>query len=290
MAGERESLAAVESVQRNDMSLDAGDFDYVCTLLRKQSGVALEAGKEYLVETRLPPVAKQAGYASLAELITRLRSGPRDHLHVKVVEALMTNETQFFRDIHPFHALKTTILPELFQKRSATRQLNVWSAAASIGQEPYSVAMLLADSFPDLAGWNVRCIASDISDAALARARQGCYRELEVNRGLPAPLLAKYFCKQGAEWQIAKQIRRRVEFRNINLVSAWPSLPQMDIIMMRNVLIYFDVETKKAILGKVRTLLKPDGYLFLGSAETTLALDTAFEQVQFDKAVCYQLK
>jgi chemotaxis protein methyltransferase CheR len=282
--------SAVETVQRNDMSLDTGDFDYVCTLLRKQSGIGLDAGKEYLVETRLQPVAKQAGYASLAELITRLRSGPLNHLHVRVVEALMTNETQFFRDIHPFNALKTLILPELFQKRSAIRQLNVWCAAASTGQEPYSVAMLLADSFPNLAGWNVRCIASDISDGSLARARQGSYRQLEVKRGLPVPLLEKYFCKHGAKWQIAEQIRRRVEFRNINLVSAWPSLPQMDIIMMRNVLIYLDVETKKAILGKVRTLLKPDGYLFLGSAETTLNLDTAFDQVRFDKSICYQLK
>jgi chemotaxis protein methyltransferase CheR len=272
------------------MSLEAGDFDYVCTLLRQQSGMVLEAGKEYLVETRLKPVAKQAGFASLTDLISQLRDRPLNQLHVSVVEALTTNETQFFRDIHPFEALQSSILPELFRKRAATRQLNVWCAAASTGQEPYSLAMLLADSFPDRASWHVRCLASDLSEEALARARQGCYRQLEVNRGLPPRLLTKYFSEQGADWQLAEQILRRVEFRNINLVAAWPVLPQMDLILMRNVLIYFNVETKKAILRKVRKVLKPDGYLFLGSAETTLNLDTAFEQVQFNKTVCYQLK
>jgi chemotaxis protein methyltransferase CheR len=272
------------------MSLDAGDFEYVRALLRKKSGMVLEAGKEYLVETRLRPVAKQSGYASLADLIAQLRGRPLNDLHLRVVEALMTNETQFFRDIHPFDALKTAILPELIDKRTAVRQLNLWCAAASTGQEPYSLVMLIAESFPDLAAWDVRCIASDISDEILSRARQGSYRQLEVNRGLPAPLLGKYFCKQGTQWQIAEQIRSRVEFRNINLVMAWPSLPLMDIILLRNVLIYFDVETKTAILGKVRQLLKPDGYLVLGSSETTINLDTAFERVQFDKTVCYQLR
>jgi chemotaxis protein methyltransferase CheR len=272
------------------MSLDAGDFDYIRTLLRKQSGMVLEAGKEYLVETRLKPIAKQAGYASLTDLISQLRSRALNDLHVKVVEALTTNETQFFRDIHPFHALKTAILPELINTRAAVRRLNLWCAAASTGQEPYSVAMLLAESFPNLASWNVQCIASDISDEVLERARQGYYRQLEVNRGLPAPLLVKYFHRQGTQWQIAEQIRRRVEFRNINLVLDWPALPRMDIVFMRNVLIYFDVETKKGILGKVREILRPDGYLFLGSAETTINLDTAFEKVQIDKTVCYRLR
>ena len=272
------------------MALDAGDFDYVRGLLRKLSGLVLEAGKEYLVETRLTPVAKQAGYDSLPDLITQLRSRALNNLHMKVVEALTINETQFFRDIHPFRALRTTILPELINRRLAVRQLNLWCAAASTGQEPYSVAMLLAESFPDLANWNVRYIASDISDEVLEQAQQGYYSQLEVNRGLPAPLLVKYFGRQGTKWQIAEQIRRRVEFRNINLIQAWPSLPPMDIILMRNILIYFDVETKKAILGKVRQLLRPDGYLFLGSAETTLNLDTTFKKVQFDKTVCYQLR
>jgi chemotaxis protein methyltransferase CheR len=272
------------------MSLDAGNFDYVCTLLRAQSGIVLKEGKEYLVETRLTPVAKQAGYASLNGLISQLRSRASSDLHAKVVEALMTNETQFFRDTHPFDALATKILPELIHRRSAERQLNLWCAAASSGQEPYSMAMLLADAFPQLANWNVRCVASDFSDEMLERARQGRYGQLEVNRGLPDAALAKYFRKQGTQWQIAESIRRQIEFRNINLILDWPSLPPMDIILIRNVLIYFDVETKQSILAKIRQVLKPDGYMFLGTAETTLNLDAAFQQVHFDKTVCYRLR
>ena len=272
------------------MSLASEDFDYVRLLLREQAGIRLDPGKEYLVETRLLPVAKQAGYASLSELIRNLRGRPLQRLHRQVVEALMTNETQFFRDVHPFEALKTTILPELIQNRSAMRQLNVWCAAASTGQEPYSLAMLMADSFPEVANWNVQCLASDLSEEVLARARQGCYRPIEVSRGLPALMLMKYFRKEGTGWQIAEQVRRQVEFRNINLVIDWPPLPRMDIIFMRNVLIYMDTETKKTILARVRQLLKPDGYLFLGSTETTINLDSEFRQVPVQSTVCYQLR
>jgi chemotaxis protein methyltransferase CheR len=272
------------------MSLDAGDFDFVCALLRKQSGMELDTGKEYLVETRLAPVARQAGYASVTELISQLRRSPAHQLHTIVVEALTTNETQFFRDVHPFNALKTVILPDLLKKRSATRRLDIWCAAASTGQEPYSLAMLMADSFPDLASWNVRCLASDISDPALDRARRGSYRQLEINRGLPAPMLQKYFTQQDSDWRISDQLRRQIEFRHINLIMPWPAMPPMDLILMRNVLIYFGIETKQAILAKVRRVLKPDGYLLLGSAETTLNLDPDFKQVLFGRTVCYQLK
>ena len=272
------------------MSIDADDFAFVQTLLRTQSGMVIEAGKEYLVEARLAPVAQQAGCASLKDLITRLRAPASDALGQKVIEALAIYETQFFRDPHLFKSLKTSILPDLIAKRTAVRRLRLWCAAASSGQEPYSVAMLLAEHFPQLADWNVQLLASDISDTVLEQAQQGQYSPLEVNRGLPAPLLTKYFHRQGTRWQISAQIRRRVEFRNINLIQAWPPLRPMDLILMRNVLIYFDVETKKATLGKVRRLLQSDGYLFLGSAETTLNLDDAFTRAQFDQTVCYQLR
>ena len=272
------------------MSIDADDFTYVRTLFRDQSGMVLEVGKEYLVETRLTPLVQQAGLASVHDLIAQLRRHSPNALHTKVVEALATHETQFFRDVHPFNALKTAILPKLIARRATARRLNLWCAAASSGQEPYSVAMLLGEHFPHLATWHVQLIASDISDAVLEQARQGYYSQLEVNRGLPAPLLVKYFRRHGTKWQISEQIRRQVEFRNINLMNAWRLLPPMDIILMRNVLIYFDVEAKKAILGKARQLLKPDGYLFLGGAETTLNLDDAFMKVQFDRTVCYQLR
>lgn len=272
------------------MSLDRGDFDYVCTLLRTQSGTVLEPGKEYLVQSRLGPVAKQAGCESLSELIGQLRGRPVNDLHTKVVEALITNETQFFRDGHPFDAIRSAIIPRLISRRAESRELNLWCAAASTGQEPYSLAMLLAESFPMLANWDVSCIASDMSAEVLERARSGTFGPLEVKRGLPSSLLSKYFQPQGSGWQISEQIRRQVEFRQINLVLAWPSLPAMDLILLRNVLIYLDVATKKVILEKVRQQLKPDGYLFLGTAETTLNLDPAFEQVHVDKTVCYRLR
>ena len=269
------------------MTIDKQDFEFVRDLLRQRSGVALDSGKGYLVEARLTPVAEKAGFASIRDLVSQLRQGDTDSLHAKVVEALTTNETLFFRDVHPFNALRSSILPELIEKRSTQRRLNVWCAAAASGQEPYSLAMVLAEHFPQLASWNVRLIASDISDAVLERAARGTYSQLEINRGLPAPMLVKYFRQEGGDWQISDEIRRRVEFRNINLSEEWPPLPPMDVVFMRNVLIYFNLEIKRAILGKVRQILRPDGYLFLGSAETTINIDPEFKRVEFDRTVVY---
>ena len=270
------------------MPIDTDNFEFVRKLLRQESGVVLDDGKQYLVETRLTPVAREAGFVSLEDFLTRLRGHGQNDLRTKAIDALTTNETQFFRDVHPFDALKTSILPDLIAKRSRLRHLNVWSAAASSGQEAYSLAMLLAEHFPELSSWSVNIIASDISDQALEQAQRGSYRQLEVNRGVPAAMLVKYFRKQATQWQISDEIRRRVEFRNINLIGEWPSLPPMDLVMLRNVLIYFDIATKRTILRKLRHLLKPDGYLLLGSAETTVNLNPSFEIVQFDRTVCYR--
>ncbi len=271
------------------MSLNNADFDYICKLVHEHSAIVLEADKGYLVESRLTPLAHQQGFASLQQLIAHLRAQSSNGLHQKVVETLTINETLFFRGVNPFEALKKWVLPELLAKRASERQLNLWCSACSSGQEPYSVAMLLREHFPTLANWTLQFVASDISGEMLTRAREGRYSQLEINRGLPATLLVKYFHKQGLEWQIREDIRRMVEFRQINLAEAWPSLPHMDIIFMRNVLIYFDLETKKAILGKVGRLLRPDGYLFLGAAETTLRVNDSFERTWFDKAGCYKL-
>ncbi|GET40439.1 MCP methyltransferase, CheR-type [Microseira wollei NIES-4236] len=202
----------------------------------------------------------------------------------------MTNETFLFRDEHPFQALKIHILPELLKQRQIEGNLNIWCAACSRGQEPYSIAMLMREHFSNLSSWNVQIIASDISTAMLEKARAGRYGQHEINRGLPATLLQKYFQPFGNEWQLKEEIRRIVEFRQINLTSTFPPLSPMDIIFMRNVLIYFDIETKRCILSRVRRVLKPDGYLFLGGGETTINLDDAFEPVQFGKAVCYKLR
>jgi chemotaxis protein methyltransferase CheR len=271
-------------------ALSKTDFEYVKNLVLKSAAIILETGKEYLVESRLAPLARQEGFASFAELIDQLRKRPFNGLHWKVIEAMTTNETSFFRDVHPFEALKKAILPELLTKRAHERSLHIWCAASSSGQEPYTVAMLLREYFPTLASWTIRFVASDISTEMLARSREGRYSQLEVNRGLPATLLVKYFQKQGTEWQIKEELRRMIEFQQVNLAEAWPSWPRMDIILMRNVMIYFDVATKKTILNKIHQLLRPDGYLFLGGAETTMNLDDAFERVQFDRSGCYRLR
>ena len=274
------------------MPISAAEFDYVRTLIRDRAGIALEPGKEYLVESRLDPLARQEGFPTLTHFLASLRSSPlASGLHHKVVQAMTTNETSFFRDVRPFEVLKALVLPELIAQRSAQRALNFWSAACSTGQEPYSVALVMREAVPALLStWNFRFIATDISTEVLARAIQGRYSQLEVNRGLPATLLVKYFQQEGNEWQIKSDLRRMVEFREINLTEPWSTLPPMDIVFMRNVLIYFGIETKKGILAKVRRLLKPGGFLFLGSSETTLNLDDGFEPVPADHTACYRVR
>lgn len=270
------------------MAISSSDFNAISQLVRQRAGIVLEPGKEYLVESRLLPLARAEGFASLADLVAELRRLPTNRLHDKVVEAMTTNETSFFRDVHPFETLRTTIIPQLLSRRATERRLRFWCAACSSGQEPYSIALVLREYFPQLSQWEVSILATDISESMLSRARAGCYTQLEVNRGLPAALLVKYFQRQGMMWQVKEEVRRLVEFRSLNLMDSWSLLPPMDIIFMRNVLIYFDVETKKTILGKVRRSLRPDGYLFLGGAETTTNLDEGYEVVRFDKTVCYQ--
>lgn len=262
----------------------SSDFTYLRQLVRLHSAVVLDADKEYLVKLHLGMLAESAGFDSIATLVKQLRTEPFNQLHEQVIEALVTYETTFFRDIYPFEALKDFILPSL---EGRVEPVNIWSAACSSGQEPYSIAMLIQEHFPNLAS-RMRLIGSDFSSKILARARNGSYNQLEVKRGLPETLRKKYLQQQNNQWQINSEIRRMVEFHQLNLIHPWSSLPSMDIIFMRNVLIYFDTETKKAILAKVRQLLKPDGYLFLGGGETTLNLDDSFERVQFNKCVCYK--
>jgi chemotaxis protein methyltransferase CheR len=270
-------------------TLHPGDFNYIRDLVRRHSAIVLETDKAYLIEMRLAPLVRQAGVASLREFIALLRTPSGLPLHRQVVEAITTHETSFFRDLHPFEALKTSILPELLAKRRSLN-LTIWCAACSSGQEPFSIAMLVREHFPTLAANRIRIIATDLSGAILARAREGLYSQIEVNRGLPAMLLTRYFDKQGLHWRIKPEIRRMVEFQQNNLAESWPPIPPLDIVFLRNVLIYFDVDTKKAILAKVRNVLKPDGYLFLGSSETTLNLDAAFEPLSLGKSLCYQLR
>ena len=270
--------------------MNTADFDFVRNFVRSEAAIVLEPGKEYLVESRLITLARKENFTSIDELVQKLRSEPKNGLYRKVVDAMTTNETSFFRDLHPFEALKKSILPELMARRAAERQINIWCGAASTGQESYSVLMLIAEHFPELLKWDLKFIATDLCLDVLARARSGRFSQLEVNRGLPAALLIKHFVRQGADWEIREDLRRRVDFREMNLVKDWPLLPPLDIVFMRNVLIYFDIETKKTILAKTRRLLRPGAYLLLGGAETTFNVDDAFERVVLEKTTCYRVK
>jgi chemotaxis protein methyltransferase CheR len=265
------------------------DFTFVCRFVRDRSAIVLEPGKEYLVETRLAPVAKALQLGTVGALVARLRAGAPEDLRVRVTEAMVTTETSFYRDAHPFDALRAAVLPDLIRTRAAARALNVWSAACSTGQEPYSIALTLREHFPELGDWDVNLLATDLSAEVLAKARAGKYTQLEANRGLPAALLVKYFHQQGTGWQLNDTVRRAVEFRELNLVRPWPALPKMDLVFLRNVMIYFDVETKKGILSRVAKVLNPGGYLVLGGAETTLNLDSAFRRVEALRGGYYQL-
>jgi chemotaxis protein methyltransferase CheR len=272
------------------MAIAKADFDYVCDLVRTASGIVLEAGKEYLVDARLTTVIRQQKIDSIGTLVTRLRADRSDPLHRLVTEAMTTNETSFFRDHHPFEAFKKVVLPELMARRNATKTLSIWCGASSTGQEPYTIAMTLCESIPNLRDWRLTFIATDISAEMIARSKAGKYNQIEVNRGLPATMLVKYFEKHGLEWQIKEPLRKMIDFREMNLTHNWSSLPPMDVVFMRNVLIYFDTDTKRAILGRLRQVLKSDGSLFLGCAETTLCLDDAFERTAIEKSGCYRLR
>lgn len=272
------------------MTLTRDDFNYIRKLVRDCSAIVLETGKEYLVESRLVPLVHQEGFDSIESFVRALKRSRPNGLHTRVIEAMTTNETTFFRDVHPFEAVKIEVLPRIILNRASERSLVIWSAATSSGQEPYSVAMILREHFPQLDAWNVRIIATDISREMLARTREGIYTQLEISRGLPTPLLKKYFDRKDGEWQAKSALRQMIETREVNLARDWPALPVADIIFIRNVLIYFDVETKKTILGKVRGLLRPDGVMFMGAAETTFGIDDGFECVQHDKVNYFRLR
>jgi chemotaxis protein methyltransferase CheR len=269
--------------------IPANELDYVRTLARVKAAIVIEAAKDYLIESRLEPVARREGFASTHEFIRSMREnqGP-GRLHDATIDALTTNETLFFRDHHPFDALRQTVLPELISARGRYRKLRIWSAACSSGQEPYSIAMLIADKFPELDSWDLRIIATDLSDTILDQARAGAYSKFEINRGLPAPMLVKYFEQHDQRWVIRENLRKKIEFRKLNLAEKFPILPQFDLIFLRNVMIYFDLKTKRQILSSVRRVLAPDGYLALGSSETPLTITADLRSVPVGRTVFYQ--
>lgn len=260
------------------MKVAATQFAFLRDLLRKRTGVVIDDTKQYLVVARLLPIVRQRKIASIETLIDRVRAGSDPTLERDVLSAMMTHETSFFRDRKPFETLRG-IVSDLVSRRAAERQLVIWSAACSTGQEPFSIAILLNEHFRDLLGsWKVRILASDFSEPVIAQAREGVFSELDTARGLPPPLLAKYFRPLQGKWSIGQECRRLVEFRQLNLVAEWPMMPVCDVIFLRNVMLYFDVPTRAALVKRMRRSLRADGALFLGGAETMLGIDDGYER------------
>jgi chemotaxis protein methyltransferase CheR len=266
------------------MPVTAADFQYVREIVAADSALALGEGKQYLIDVRLGPVAEREGLGSVTELINRLRRGSPD-LRRQVVEAMATHETMFFRDAHPFAALRDHVLPELLRAR-AGRPLSLWSAAASTGQEAYSLALLLREHFPELPAPVI--LATDISSYALARGERARYSQLEVGRGLPAALLVKHFDRDGREWQLHDEVRRMVRFGRLNLAQPLYGVPPMDVVFLRNVLIYFEARAKTTLLEQLTRVLRPGGYLFLGGAESVSGLDGILEAVPIGRSITYR--
>lgn len=248
------------------------EFSYLRCFLRKRSGLDLGSDKRYLAESRLRPVWSEAGLASLADLLRELRRRESGPLGQAVADAMATHETTFFRDAATFETLRRVVLPRLVAARAGTRRLRIWSAAASTGQEAYSVAMLLGEMSRLLSGWQVTILASDMSAQAIARARAGLYSQFEVQRGLPILSLLRHFTQSPAGWTISAEMRRAVEFRVLNLLEDLGPLGSFDLILCRNLLIYLDVSTKAALLAKLAAALAPDGMLCLGGSETVIGL------------------
>lgn len=251
------------------------EFDYLRDYLKSRSGLALGPEKRYLIESRLVPVCRRFNLPGLPELASALKFARDATMERAVVEAMTTNETFFFRDRMPFDLFRDVLLPRALEARSATRRLRIWCAAASTGQEPYSLAMLLQDAASKLAGWSVEIVGTDISTEVLDRARSGLYSHFEVQRGLPVQLLVKYFTQVGEQWKISPSIISAVDYRPLNLLHAFDHLGQFDIVFCRNVLIYFDAPAKADVLRRIAKQLAPDGSVLLGAAETVIGLTDA---------------
>ncbi len=256
--------------------MNTADFEFLSAILKQRSGLVLTEEKAYLLESRLMPVARKFGFAGLPELVAMVREDRPEDLLCDITEAMTTNESLFFRDMKPFEQLRTLVIPELVQKRAAQRTLRIWSAAASSGQEPYSIGILLKELGDMVDGWDIQILATDISADMLNRARAGLYTQFEVQRGLPIATLVKYFKQVGEKWRLDAGIRSMVKFKEFNLLDDAAVLGQFDIVFCRNVLIYFDQQTKSEVLGRISSVMPNDGVLYLGGAETVLGITDKF--------------
>ena len=261
------------------------NFTWLCRYLLDNTGLVLGPDKLYLVESRLSPVARKFNTGNLDGLAETLRSGKNAELQREVVDAMMTNESFFFRDGKPFDQFKQVVLPRLLQNRATQRSFRIWSAACSTGQEPYTLAMILKEEQAKLAGWRIEIVGTDLSRDALDRAKQGAYSQFEVQRGLPITLLVKYFAQAGDRWQISPELKNNISFRELNLLSDFTSLGTFDVVFCRNVLIYFDQPTKTKILEKISRMMPADGVLYLGGAETVLGVTEKFAPMPAQRGI-----
>src|ERR1700733_10412675 len=267
------------------MACSDHDYEYLRGVVKAQSANVIDPARNALFDMRLTPMARLAGVTKLEELVDILKTDGKPQLHRAVAEAMTINETSFFRDQAPFEMLRGAVLPELIARRRRERRLRIWSAASSTGQEAYSMAMLLVENFPELAGWDVKIIGTDISRQVVDYAQRGRYRRLEVNRGLPARMLVKYLVRDGEEWEVCEPIRRMCEFQYANLCAPLLQLPEFDLVLLRNVLLYFSQHDRRTLFSDVHRKMTPTGYLLLGNAEQAEDSTNLFE-VEF-AANCY---
>jgi chemotaxis protein methyltransferase CheR len=256
--------------------MNVNDFELISQLLKKRSGLVLSEDKAYLLESRLNPVARKRGLAGFDELAKEVRNTNDEKLLVEITEAMTTNESFFFRDQKPFDQFRDMVLPYLLENRASRKSIRIWCAAASSGQEPYTLAMMLKEAQAKLSGWRVEIVGTDISQDILNKAQEGVYSQFEVQRGLPINLLVKYFTQVEDRWKINEEIRRMVSFRKFNLLDSMSGMGQFDVIFCRNVLIYFDQPTKTQVLNQMSGLVANDGFLYLGGAETVLGISDRF--------------
>lgn len=266
-------------------SIDPGNYHFLQDVVYRGSGIVLDQEKHYLFESRLSPVARARGLQSINDLCALLRATGGDEIRKQVIEAMTTNETYFFREPAQYDAISNVLLPEVRELRSATRKLNCWSAASSTGQEAYSLALLLMEQ--GLGGWNIQILGTDLTSHVVEKARQGKYLQIEVNRGLPVSLLLKYFRRAGLEWQLNDQIRSMVRFEAFDLRNSMRSLGPFDLVFCRNVLVYFDIETRRTILRQMHGTMFRGGWLLLGTAEAPIGLDDLYERRLVGSAVVY---
>jgi chemotaxis protein methyltransferase CheR len=270
--------------------MNPDDYEFVSNFLQRASGLSLGSGKEYLVKSRLVPLAAALGFEDFNQLVSELRRGHDRRLSTAVTEAMTTNETSFFRDKTPFEDLKTNLIPALIKARSNIKKLKVWCAAASTGQEPYSFLMLLEEAFPELKQWSIELVATDIAQTMIDRSREGVYSQFEVQRGLPIQYLVKYFSQVSTGWQVKETLRQRVVWQQLNLLNGFDSLGPFDLVLCRNVLIYFEVPVKRDVLDRIAKRLHSDGFLLLGAAETVLGICDRFDRFKGCASAVYALR